>query len=148
MEESQLKPRRSWRLTSQPSLSPESKLLWTKQNHLTSSKSPGKGRTSAPTPSETPVTPTISSIPAFTKEVLQPPKDSRADPSVKVKTCITEPTPSTADSEGVIPQTFVAADFIPSSTPEIFYRPNSLPLPPGLIAIEEIVEDPPSNAPS
>lgn len=32
--------------------------------------------------------------------------------------------------------------------PEIFYEPNCLPLPPGLIAIEEIVEDPQSSTPS
>ena len=31
--------------------------------------------------------------------------------------------------------------------PKIFYRPNGLPLPPGLIAIEEIVEDRPSSTP-
>ena len=32
--------------------------------------------------------------------------------------------------------------------PEIFYGPDGLPLPPGLIAIEEIVEDLPSSTPS
>ena len=67
---------------------------------------------------------------------------------MKVTFCITEPVPSTTDSEGVIPQTFVAAESIPSSAPEVFYGPDSLPLPPDLIAIEEIVEDPPSSTPS
>ena len=67
---------------------------------------------------------------------------------MRVNTCITEPVPSTADSEGVIPRTSVAANSIPSSAPEIFYGPDGLPLPPGLIAIEEIVEDPPSSTPS
>jgi len=148
MEESQLKPHRSQRLMSQPSLSLEFKLLRTKRTHLTSSKSPGKVRTSVPTPSKTPVTPNISGIPTFTEEVQQPPKDSSTDPSVKVNTCITEPTPSTADSEGVIPQTFVATDSITSSALEIFYGPDGLPLPPGLIAIEEILEDPLSSTPS
>ena len=121
MEESQSKTRRSWRLTSQPSLSPESKLLWTKRTCLTGSKSPGKVGTSVPTPSETPVTPNIPGIPAFTEEVQQPPKDSRTIPSVKVSTCITEPAPSTTYSEGLILQTSVAVETIPSSAPEIFY---------------------------
>jgi len=49
---------------------------------------------------------------------------------------------------GVIPQTFVAAQSIPSSAPGIFYGPDVLPLPPQLINIEEIVEDPPSSTPS
>ena len=101
-----------------------------KQTRLTGSKSPGKVRTSVPTPSETPITPNISGIPAFIEEVSQPPKDSRVDPSVKVNTCVTKPAPSIADSEGVIPQTSVAADSIPSSAPEIFYGPDGLPLPP------------------
>ncbi|CAA2991016.1 Hypothetical predicted protein, partial [Olea europaea subsp. europaea] len=56
--------------------------------------------------------------------------------------------PSTADSEGVIPQTSITTDSIPSSAPEIFYGPDGLPLPPGLITIEEIVEDPPFSTPS
>ena len=148
MEESQLKPRRLRRLTSQPSLSPEPKLLRTKQTHLIGSKFPGKVRTSVPTPLETLVTLNISRIPAFTEEVQQPPKDSSTDPSVKVNTCITEPAPSTADSEGLVPQTSVAVDLITSSAPEKFYGPDGLPLPPGLIAIEEIIEDPPSSTPS
>ena len=67
---------------------------------------------------------------------------------MKVNTSIPEPAPSAADSEGVIPQTSVAVESIPSSAPEIFYRPDGLPLSPGLIAIEEIVEDPQSSAPS
>ena len=67
---------------------------------------------------------------------------------MKVNTCITEPAPSTADSESVIPKTSVATESIPSSAPEIFYGPDGLPLPHGLIAIEDIVEDPPFSAPS
>ena len=67
---------------------------------------------------------------------------------MKVNTCVTEPVSSTTSSESVIHQTSVAADSIPSSAPEIFYGPDGLPLPPGLIAIEEIVEDPPSSTPS
>ena len=65
-----------------------------------------------------------------------------------INTSIPKPAPSTADSEGVTPQTSVAAELISSSAPEIFYGPDSLPLPPGLISIEEIVEDLPSSTPS
>ena len=148
MEESQLKPHRSRRLTSQPSLSPELKLVWTKRTHLTGSKSPVKVRTIVPTTSETPVTPNIYGIPASTEEVQQPQKDSSIDPSLRVNTCVTELVPFTTGSESLAPQTSVAADSIPSSAPEIFYGPDGLSLPPGLIAIEEIVEDPPSNTPS
>ena len=148
MEESQLKPHPSRRLTSQPSFSPESKLVRTKRTRLTGSKSPVKVRTSVPTTSETPVTPNISGIPAFIEGVQRAPKDSSTDPSMKVNTCITEPVPSTTGSESVTPQTSVAVDSIPSSAPEISYGPDGLPLPPGLIAIEEIVEDPPSSTPS
>ena len=90
MEESQLKPRHSERLTSQPSLSPKSKLVRTKRTRLTGSKSPIKVRTSVPTTSETPVTPKISGIPASTEEVQQPQKDSSTDPSLIVNTCVTE----------------------------------------------------------
>lgn len=50
-------------------------------------------------------------------------------------------------SEGVSPPVSVTAEAIPSSAPEIFYRHDGRPLPPGLIAIEEIVEDPPSSTP-
>jgi len=106
---------------------------------LTGSKSPGKVRTSVPTTSEIPVAPNISDIPAFTEEVLQLPKDSNTDPSLQVHTCVTEPVSSVTGSESVVPQTSVVADPIPSSAPEIFYGPDGLPLPPGLIAIEEIV---------
>lgn len=67
---------------------------------------------------------------------------------MRVNTSISELATLTTDSEGVIPQTSVTADSIPSSTPETFYRPDSLPLPPSLIAIEEIMEDPQSNTPS
>lgn len=98
-----MKPHCSQRLTSQLSLSPESKLLQTKQTHLTGAKSPGKIRTSVPTPSETSVTPNIYGIPAFTEEVQQSPKDSSTNPSVKVNTCITKRAPSTAESEGIVP---------------------------------------------
>jgi len=129
-------------------LSPESKLLRTKRTRLTGSKSLSKVRTSVPTASEIPVTPNISGIPAFIEEVQQPTKDSSTDPSLRVNTCVTEPVSSTFSSESVVPQTSVVADSIPSSAPEIFYGPDGLPLPPGLISIEEIVEDPPSSTPS
>jgi hypothetical protein len=148
VEESQLKPRRSRRLTSQPSLSPESKPVRTKRTRLTGSKSPIKVRTSVPTTSETPVTPNISGIPASTEEVQQPQRDSDTDPSLRVNTCVTEPVPSTTGSESLAPQTSVAVDSTPSSAPEIFYGPDGLPLPPGLIAIEEIVEDPQASTPT
>jgi len=136
VEESHLKPRRSWRLTSQPSLSPKSKLLRKKRTRLTGSKSPGKVRTGVPTKSEIPVTPNISGIPAFAEEVQQPLRDSRTHPSLRVGTCVTEPVSSVTGSESVVPQTSVAANSIPSSAPKIFYGPDGLPLPPGLIAIE------------
>ena len=112
------------------------------------SKSPGLFETCVSTSSETPVTPTISGIPTSTKEAPQLQEDIRTDPSVTVNTSIPEPAPSRIDSEGVTPPTFVAAEFVPSSAPEIFYGADGLPLPPGLIAIEEIVEDPPSSTPS
>ncbi|CAA3004320.1 Hypothetical predicted protein [Olea europaea subsp. europaea] len=143
MEESQLKPRRLRRLTSQPSLSPESKLSRTKQTHLTGSKSLGKVRTGVPMTSKIPVTQNISGIPAFTEEVQQPQRDSSTDPSLRISTCVIEPVSFVTGSESVVPQTSIAADSIPSSAPETFYEPDGLPLPPGLIAIEEIVEDPP-----
>lgn len=63
-------------------------------------------------------------------------------------TSIPELDPSTADSDGVIPQTSVVVESIPSLALEVFYGPDGLPLPPRLIAIEEIVEDPPSSTPS
>ena len=66
---------------------------------------------------------------------------------MRVDTCVTEPVISLTGPESVIPQTSVTVDFIPSSAPEIFYGPDGLPLPPGLIAIKEIVEDLPSSAP-
>ena len=128
-------------------MSPESKPIRTKRTRLTGSKSPIKVRTSVPTTSETPVTPNISGIPASTEEVQQPQKDSDTNPSLRVNTCVTEPVPSTTGSESLALQTSVAADSIPSSAPEIFYGPDGLPLPPGLIAIEEIVEDPPTSTP-
>lgn len=103
---------------------------------------------SVPTPSETPVTPNVSGIPTSIEEVLQPQGDSRIDPSVTVNTYIPEPAPSTADSECVIPQISVAAESIPSLSPEIFYGPDDIPLQPRLIATEEIIEDPPSSTPS
>ena len=69
MEESQSNPRRSRRIASQPSLTPE-KPLRAKRTRLTRSKSPSVVRTSIPTTSEILVTPTISGNPAFTEEVL------------------------------------------------------------------------------
>ena len=65
-----------------------------------------------------------------------------------VNTSIPELASSIADSEGVTPQPSAAAELTSSSAPEIFYRPDGLPLPPGLISIEEIVEDPPSRTPT
>lgn len=50
-------------------------------------------------------------------------------------------------SEGVTPPVSVTTETIPSSAPEIFYRPYDLPLPIGLIAIEEIAKDSPSSTP-
>ena len=88
MEEIQSKPRRSRRLTSQPSLTPETKLFRTNRTHLTGSKSPGLVGTSVPTSPETPVTPMIFGIPTSTKEIPQPQEDIRNDPSVMVNTSI------------------------------------------------------------
>ena len=135
MEEIQSKPRRSRRLMSQPYLTPETKPFWAKQTCLTGSKYPGLFEAFVSTSSETPVTPTISGIPTSTEEVPQPQKDITTDPSVTVNTSITEPAPSIADSEGVTPKASVAAEPIPSSATEIFYRPDGLPLPPRLIAV-------------
>ena len=148
MEESQSKLHRSQRLKSQPNLCPKSKLIRTKRTCLTGSKSPGKFGTRVPTPAKTLVTLNIPGNLALIEEIQQPPKDGRTDPSVRVSTSISELATLTTDSEGVIPQTSIAADFVPSSALEIFYGPDGLPLPPGLIAIEEIVEDPQSNTPS
>ena len=146
MEESQLNPRRSRRLASQPSLSPGP--LWEKRTRLTGSKSPGKVRTSVPTTYEILVTPNISRIPASTEEVLQLPRDSIIDPCLRINTCVTEPVSSVIGSDSVVPRTSITVDITPSSAPKIFYGPDGLPLPPGLIAIEEIVEDLPSSTPS
>lgn len=77
----------------------------------------------------------------------RPQEDIRTNPSVTVNASIPESAPSTVDSEGVTPPATVATKSIPSLAPEIFYGPNGLPLPPRLIAIEEIVEDPPSSTP-
>ena len=110
-----MKPRRSRRLTSQPSLSPESKIVWTKRTRLTGSKSPIKVRTSVPTTSEIPVTPNISGNPASTEEVQQPQRDSDTDPSLRTNTCVTEPVPSVTGPESFVPQTSVAVDTTPSS---------------------------------
>ena len=148
MEEIQLKPRRSRRLTSQPSLSPESKTVRTKRTRITGSKSPIKVRTSVPTTSEISVTPNISRNPASIEEVQQPQRDSDTDPSLRTNTCVTEPVPSVTGSESLVLQTSVAVDSTSSSAPEIFYGPDGLPLPPGLIAIEEIVEDPQTSTPT
>ena len=119
-----------------------------KLTRLTRSKSPGLFETCVSTPSETPVTPTISGIPASTKEVPQLQEDIRTDPSVIVNTSILEPAPYSIDSEGVTPPASVTAESITSLALEIFYEPNGLPLPLGLIAIEEIMEDLPSSTPS
>ena len=137
-----MKPRHARRLTSQPSLSPESKTVRTKRTRLTGSKSPLKFRTSVLTTSEVPITPNISRNPASTEEVQQPQKDSDTDPSLRVNTCVTEPITSTTGSESLALHTSVAVDSTPSSALEIFYGPDGLPLPLGLIEIEEIVEDP------
>jgi len=115
---------------------------------LTGSKSPGKVGTRVPTPAKTLVTPNIPGNPAFTEEIQQPLKDNRIGPNVRVHTSIFEPATLTTDSEGVIPQISVATESIPSLAPEIFYGPDGLPLPPGLIAIEDIMEDPQSSTPS
>lgn len=148
MEESQSKPRRSRRLTSQPSLSPESKTVRAKRSRLTGSKSPIKVRTSVPTTSEVPVTPNISGNPASIEEVQQPQRDNNTDPNLRANTCVTESVPSVTGSESLALQTTVAVEKTPSSAPEIFYGPDGLPLPPGLIAIEEIVEDPQATTPT
>ena len=148
MEESQLKPYRSWRLTSQPYLSPESKTVRTKRTRLAGSKSPIKVRTSVPTAFEVPVTPNISGNTASIEEVQQPQKDSTTDPSLGANTCVTEPVPSVTGPESFVPQTTVTVETTTSSAPEIFYGPDGLPLPPGLIAIEEIAEDPQASTPT
>ena len=67
---------------------------------------------------------------------------------MRVNTCVTKPVSSITDSDSVVPRTSVVVDIIPSSALEIFYGPDGLPLPPGLIVIEEIVEDLPSSTPS
>jgi len=64
-----------------------------------------------------------------------------------VNTSIPKPAPSRADSEGVNPPVSVATETIPSSASKIFYEPDGLPLPLGLIAIQDIVEDLPSSTP-
>jgi hypothetical protein len=147
VEESQLKLRRSGRLASQPPLSPEPRVVRTKRTRWTRSKSPFKVRTEVPTTSEILVTPNISGIPASIEEVQQQQKDSCTDPSLKTSTCITEPVPSETGPQSLVVQTTVAVEATPSSAPEIFYGPDGLPLPPGLIAIEEIVEDQQANTP-
>ena len=60
---------------------------------------------------------------------------------------MTEPVPSVTGPESFVPQTSVAVVTTPSSAPEIFYGPDGLPLPPGLIAIEEIIEEPQVSTP-
>ena len=117
MEESQSKPRCSRRLTSQPSLTLETKLFQTKRTRLIVSKSPGLLGTCVPTSSGTLVTPTIYGIPAFTKEVLWPQEDIRTDHSVTVNGSIPKLAPSTADLECVTPPTTITAKAIPYSAP-------------------------------
>lgn len=163
MEKSQSKPRRSRRLASQLSLTPETKPSREKRSHLTESNSPNLFETCVSTSLETTVTPVISGTSAFTEKVPQLQDDIRTDPSVTVDTSILEVAPPRTDpetdvhlsehlefefqnSEGVTPPVFVTAEATLSSAREIFYRPDGLPLPPGLIAIEQIVEDiPPST---
>ena len=147
MEESQLKLRHSRRLASQPSLSPEPRVVRTKRTRWTGSKSPIKVRTTVPTTSEILVTPDISGIPASIEEVQRQQKDNCIDPSLKTSTCLTEPVPSETGPQSLVTQTTVAVETNPSSAPEIFYGPDGLPLPPGLIAIEEMVEDQQANTP-
>ena len=147
MEESQLKPRRSGRLAGRPSLSPEPKVVRAKRSRWTRSKSPLKVRTEVPTTSEILVTPDISGTPASIEEVQRQQKDNCIDPSLKTSTCLTEPVPSETGPQSLVVQTTVAVEATPSSAPEIFYGPDGLPLPPGLIAIEEIVEDQQANTP-
>lgn len=164
MEESQSKPRRSRRLASQPSLTLETKPFREKRSRLTESNSLGLFETCVLTSSETPVTPIISGTSTFIEEVPQLQEDVRIDPSVMLDTSIPETAPSRANletevhllehlevefqnSKGVTPPVSVTAEAIPSSAPEIFYGPDGLPLPPGLISIEEIVEDLPSSTP-
>jgi len=129
-------------------LSPESKTVRTKRTRIAGSKSPIKVRTSVPTTSEIPVTPNISGNPASVEEVQQPQRDSDTDPSPRTSTCVSRPVPSVTGLESLFPQTTVAVETTPSSAPEIFYGPDGLPLPLGLIAIEEIVEDPQETTPT
>ena len=88
MEESQSKPRHSRRLTSHPSLTPETKSFWVKRTCLTGSKSHGSFETCVSTSYETLVTPTISGTSASIEEVPQLQEDIRIDPSVTVDTSI------------------------------------------------------------
>ena len=60
----------------------------------------------------------------------------------------TEPVISETGPQSLVVQTTVAVEATPSSAPEIFYEPDGLPLPPSLIAIEEIVEDQQANTPT
>ena len=153
MEESQSKPRLSRRLTSQPSLTPETKPFRAKRTRLNRSKSPGFFETCVSTSSETPVTPTIFGIPASIKEVPQLQEDIRIDPSVTVNTSIPKLAPSKYDPETkvhlpkhlevefqnlecVTPPVSITVEVIPSSALEIFYGPDGLPLPSRLVVIE------------
>jgi hypothetical protein len=123
------------------------KVVRAKRSRWTRSKSPFKVRTEVPTTSEILVTPDISGIPASIEEVQRQQKDNCIDPSLKTSTCLTEPVPSETGPQSLVVQTTVAVEATPSSAPEIFYGPDGLPLPPGLIAIEEIVEDQQANTP-
>ena len=118
MEESQSKPHRSQRLTSQPSLTPEVKPFQTKRTRLTRSKSPRLVGTSTPTSSETLVTLNISRIPTSTKEIPKQQQDIATNPSVTVNTSIPRLVPSTVDSEGVTPQPSTATEITYSSAPK------------------------------
>lgn len=132
---------------SQLSLTLETKPFRAKRSRLTGSKSPGLFEPCVSTSLETPVTPTIFGIHASTEEVPQLQEDTRTNPTVMVNTSIPEPTPSRTDSEGFNPPKSIAAKCAPSSAPEIFYGPDGLPLPPGIIAIEDILEDIPTSTP-
>ena len=164
MEESQSKPCRSWRLAIQPSLTLETKPTQEKRSCLIESNSPHLFETCVSTLSKTTVTPIISGITSFTEKVSHLQEDIRNNPSAMVDTSIPETTPPRTNveteirlpehlevefqnSEGVTPLVSVTTGAKLSSAPEIFYGPDGLPLPPGLIAIEEIVEDPPPSAP-
>jgi len=164
VEESKSKPYRSHRLAIQLSLTLETKPFREKWSHLIESNSPGLFETLVSTSSEITVTLIISVTSAFRGEVPQLQENIRIDLSVTIETFIPETTPSRVDpkaevhlpehmevefqnSKGITPLISITIEAIPSSAPEIFYRPDGLPLLARLIAIEEMVEDPSSSTP-